>query len=95
MKRSIALALVLSLTIAPAAMAAQQYHKGESVFLANGATSCIVQAGEPDQEGRYEVKCASESYLVAPDAMRSNPDQTKTSRTFVCPGGGKPCYFKP
>ena len=94
MKRLIALAFVLSAALAPAAMAAQQYHQGESVFLTNGATNCIVQTPEPDQEGRYEVKCASDSYLVAPDAMRSNPDQTKTSRTFVCPGSGKPCYFK-
>lgn len=95
MKRSIALALTVSLTFATAAMAAQQYHQGESVFLDNDATDCIVQTGEPDQEGRYEVKCAAHSYLVAPNGMRSNPDQTKTSRTFVCPGGGKPCYFKP
>ena len=65
------------------------------MFLENGATGCIVQAGEPDQDGRYEVKCTSESYRVAPDAMRSNPVQTKTSRTFLCPVGGKPCYFKP
>lgn len=95
MKRSIVLALALIATFATTAMAAQQYHQGESVFLDNGAANCIVQTGEPDQEGRYEVKCASDSFLVAPNGMRSNPDQTKTSRTFVCPGGGKPCYFKP
>jgi hypothetical protein len=76
-------------------MAAQQYLQGEAVFVGKGAKNCIVQTGKPNPEGKYEVKCGKDNVLVAPASMRSNPDQTKTSRTFVCPGGGKPCYFKP
>jgi hypothetical protein len=36
----------------------------------------------------------SEETIGLPEDMRSNPDQTKTSRFFVC-GGPDGCYFKP
>ena len=95
MKFSIILAVILSCGLSTGAMAAQQYLQGEAVFVGKGAKNCIVQTGKPDHDGKYEVKCGKDKTLVAPSSMRSNPDQTKTSRTFVCPAGGKPSYFKP
>lgn len=94
MKHLMFVAAMIGAGLSPA-VAAQQYHQGEAVFLNNGATGCIVQSHETDDQGRYEVLCGSQGYMIAPNAMRSNPDQTRTSRYFVCPGGGKPCYFKP
>lgn len=91
--RAVAIAIFCACLWTGGALAAQKFHKGEAVILDNG-DDCIVQKGKPDRQGRYEVKCGDEKLLVAPDGMRSNPDQTKTSRYFVC-GGPDGCYFKP
>ena len=92
--KAIAVLIFSSICLWPAtASAAQVYYKGEAVILSSGE-DCIVQKGAPDRQGRYEVKCGTKKQMVAPEGMRSNPDQTKTSRYFVC-GGPDGCYFKP
>ena len=96
--RAAIIALAILLT-APALAANPQFLVGEGVRASPSMTkngwieNCIVQSA-PNRQGLYEVKCKGEVSLIAPEWMVSNPDQTKTSRTFVCPGGGKPCYFK-
>jgi hypothetical protein len=93
MKATFLLAVVSACLWSGGATAAQKYYKGEAVILSSGE-DCIVQKGKPDRQGRYEVKCGTKKQLVAPEDMRSNPDQTKTSSHFVC-GGPEGCYFKP
>ena len=93
MKAIIILAFLSACLWSGGATAAQKYYKGEAVILSSGE-NCIVQKGKPDRQGRYEVKCGTKKQLVSPEGMRSNPDQTKTSRFFVC-GGPEGCYFKP
>lgn len=56
--------------------------------------NCIVQSG-PNRQDLYLVRCKGTDSQIAPAWIKSNPDQSKTSRYFVCPGEGKRCYFKP
>ena len=98
MRFFILVAALLSVS-APVSAASPQFLVGEGVRASPAMTktgwleNCIVQSA-PNRQGLYKVKCNGEVSLIAPEWMVSNPDQTTTSRTFVCPGGGKPCYFK-
>ena len=99
--RSIAIVLACVCLSAGVAYAAQpQFLVGEGVSASptmkksGWRKNCIVQGG-PSKAGLFSVKCGTEVFDVDPRWIKSNPDQTKTSRRFVCPGQGKPCYFKP
>ncbi len=97
--RAAFLALAVILASTQAFPADQKFLVGEGVRASPTMSksgwieNCIVQS-KPNRQGLYKVKCKGEVSLIAPDWMISNPDQSTTSRTFVCPGGGKPCYFK-